>query len=71
MTCWRGGGGGMSGMRLNYKYKSMGIANDSTYGIHQSAVTLSQKANLAAAGRYQSRVSLNTLSHQVMLFCSS
>ena len=41
----------MSGMRLNYKYKGMGIANDSTCGIHQSAVTLSQKANLAAAGR--------------------
>ena len=58
-------------MLLNYKYKSMSIAKDSTYDIHQSAVTLSQKANLAAGGRYQSRVSLNTLSHQVMLFCSS
>ena len=51
----------MSGMLLNYKYKSMSIANDSTYDIHQSAVILSQKANLAAEGRYQSRVSLNTL----------
>ena len=48
----------MSRMQLNYKYKGiMGIANDTTYGIHQPAVTLSQKANLAAAGRYQSRVS--------------
>ena len=51
----------------------MSIANDSTYHIHQSAVTctLGQKANFAAGGRYQSRVSLNTLTHQVMLFCSS
>ena len=58
-------------MLLNYKYKIMNIANDSTYDIHQSAVTLSQKANFAAKDRYQSRVSLNTLSHQVCYFAQA